>query len=146
MKVLSVFVDESGDFGPYKFHSPYYIITLVFHDQSSDITESIARLNDIFRLSGFPENTVHAGPLIRKEGEYSNLPLQERKSIFNALYNFTRTTDFKYRSIIIEKKQLVEEIDLHLRITKQLSDFLKDKMEKLMSYDRIVIYYDYGQM
>ena len=23
---------------------------------------------------------------------------------------------------------------------------LKDKMEKLMSYDRIVIYYDYGQM
>ena len=146
MKALSIFVDESGDFGPYKYQSPYYIISLVFHDQSTDITDSIAHLNEIIRQSGFPENTVHAGPLIRKEREYSNISLLERKRIFNALYNFARNTDFSYHSIIIEKKQLVEEIDLHLRITKQLSAFLKENMEKLISYDRIVIYYDYGQM
>ncbi len=34
MSELSVFIDESGDFGPYEHHAPYYIITLVFHDQS----------------------------------------------------------------------------------------------------------------
>ena len=31
---LSVFVDESGDFGEYDHHAPYYIISLVFHNQS----------------------------------------------------------------------------------------------------------------
>ena len=40
---LSIFIDESGDFGPYDFRSPYYIITMVFHDQSVDISEPIAK-------------------------------------------------------------------------------------------------------
>ena len=34
---LSVFVDESGDFGEYDYHAPYYIISLVLHNQSNDI-------------------------------------------------------------------------------------------------------------
>ena len=145
MKELSVFIDESGDFGPYEYHSPYYIVTLVFHDQAVDITRNINHLNDKFRQSGLPENPVHAGPLIRREYEYKNLSLLERKRIFNFLYNFARTTDITYKSLIIEKKQLVEEIDLQIQITKQLSAFLKENMEQLLQYDRIVVYYDYGQ-
>ena len=39
MKKLSIFVDESGDFGEYSPHSPYYIITMVLHDQSKDISK-----------------------------------------------------------------------------------------------------------
>ena len=35
---LSIFIDESGDFWPYDFRSPYYIITMVFHDQVVDIS------------------------------------------------------------------------------------------------------------
>ena len=38
-KILSVFIDESGDFGFIKDASKYYLITLVFHDQSIDISE-----------------------------------------------------------------------------------------------------------
>ena len=146
MKELSVFVDESGDFGPYEYHSPYYIVTLVFHDQSVDITKNINHLNDKFHQSGLPENPVHAGPLIRKEGEYSELSLLERKRIFNFLYNFTRTIDIAYRSIVIEKRQLIEEIDLHVQITKQLSAFLKENIENFLQFGRIIVYYDYGQM
>lgn len=37
MRELSVFIDESGDFGDYCFHSPYYIIAMIFHKQSTDI-------------------------------------------------------------------------------------------------------------
>ena len=39
MRKPSIFVDESGDWGEYKHHSPYYIITFVFHDQGVDIAE-----------------------------------------------------------------------------------------------------------
>lgn len=37
LEELSIFIDESGDFGEYDYHSPYYIITMVFHDQQEDI-------------------------------------------------------------------------------------------------------------
>ena len=47
MKELSIFVDESGDFGEYNHHSPYYIITMVFHNQNDDISEDINKFNDI---------------------------------------------------------------------------------------------------
>lgn len=40
-RILSVFVDESGDFGEVKDRSSYYLVTLVFHDQQFDITEGI---------------------------------------------------------------------------------------------------------
>ena len=41
MKELSIFVDESGDFGEYDYHSPYYIISMVLHDQDTDISNDI---------------------------------------------------------------------------------------------------------
>ena len=41
MRELSVFVDESGDFGDYEKHAPYYIITMILHDQSVDISAEI---------------------------------------------------------------------------------------------------------
>jgi len=146
MKELSIFVDESGDFGAYKYHSPFYIVTLVFHDQSEDISYDIDRFNEKIRLAEFPDSPVHTGPLIRNEGVYSNLSLLERKRIFNSLYFFTKNVEIKYRAIIVEKKQLVDEIDLHLRITKQLSAFLKKNIDELLQFERIVVYYDFGQM
>ena len=45
MKELSIFIDESGDFGAYESHSPYYIITMVFHDQSQDVRPAVERLD-----------------------------------------------------------------------------------------------------
>ena len=41
MKELSIFVDESGDFGEYDSRSPFYIISMVMHDQAVDITENL---------------------------------------------------------------------------------------------------------
>lgn len=36
-------MDESGDFGEYEKHAPYYIVSMVFHDQSIDISPNIKR-------------------------------------------------------------------------------------------------------
>ena len=41
---LSIFVDESGDFGTYEPHAPFYLFTLVFHDQSNLIEDQIIHL------------------------------------------------------------------------------------------------------
>lgn len=38
-KILSVFIDESGDFGPYDSHAPFYLVAMVLHNQDINITK-----------------------------------------------------------------------------------------------------------
>ena len=66
MKELSIFVDESGDFGEFDHRAPYYIISLVFHDQSNDI-DDLRNLESEMINIGWPEHCFHAGPIIRSE-------------------------------------------------------------------------------
>ena len=49
-KEISIFVDESGSFSPAgaDLHSPYYILCMVFHDQSDDISSELAQLREAF--------------------------------------------------------------------------------------------------
>ena len=54
MKELSIFVDESGDFGDYAEHSSYYIISLIMHDQKNDIDADIRKLEQRLQNSGSP--------------------------------------------------------------------------------------------
>ena len=42
MAELSIFIDESGDFGA---NSKYYLMTLVFHEQRDPIVEHLATLD-----------------------------------------------------------------------------------------------------
>jgi len=146
MRDLSIFVDESGDFGDYSPHSPYYIVTLVLHDQTVDITKDINRLDRIFRDSEWPVSPIHTGPLIRRERDYKYYSFLERKRIFNTIYNFSRKAEISYHPLIVEKKPSIDEIELIALLTKQLSGFLNSHLSEFSSYDRIVVYYDYGQM
>ena len=146
MRELSVFIDESGDFGAYEPYSPYYIVTLVFHDQSVDISQNLLEMQSRMSQQGVPDYTVHAEPLIRRESEYENLSVIDRKKIFDRLFHFIRILDITYHSIIIEKKNLAEELDLNVKIAKSLSAYLRENMGRFMDFDRVIVYYDYGQL
>jgi len=145
VKILSVFVDESGIYGTYNNHAPYYIVTLVLHDQSVDLANSINKFSNKMSQLGLSEVVIHTGRLIRREEEYRDMLLFERKRIFNVIYNFARTVNVKYHSFMVEKKHVADDVELSDKLTKQLSSFLRQYMEMLIEYDRIVVYYDYGQ-
>lgn len=53
MKELSIFVDESGDFGKYQSHAPYYIITMVLHEQRADISDNLKKLDNALERLGY---------------------------------------------------------------------------------------------
>lgn len=119
MKSLSVFVDESGDFGPLDTKSPFYIVSLVFHNQEIDITNKIEQLNESLEKFNLSKNhAIHTGALIRREGDYTSLNVEERRHIFNRLFNFTRTTNISYKCICINKFELSNRFDLHVKIDK----------------------------
>ena len=77
MKEISIFIDESGDFGEYQTHSPYYIVSLVFHEQKDDISENVKFLNEKLSYHNLHNNCIHTGPIVRKEETYQNMDLKE---------------------------------------------------------------------
>ena len=79
MNESSVFVDESGGFGEYDYHSPYYIIFLMFHNQNNDIQSDLSHFNDELAYINLSNHCVHAGPIIRSEEEYKGMSLHELK-------------------------------------------------------------------
>ena len=68
MRELSIFVDESGDVGKYQPHSPYYIVTLVFHEQENDLTPFLISLNQQLSYLGYEDMAIHTEPLIKVSG------------------------------------------------------------------------------
>ena len=70
--ILSVFIDESGDFGKLNPRSPYYIVAMVLHDQATDITACLDSLEHELAYLGYPHHCLHAGPIIRMEAEFKN--------------------------------------------------------------------------
>ena len=146
MKELSVFCNESGDFGEYDYHSPYYIITLVFHDQDIDITDKLNHLEHELSLLGFQNHCIHTGPIIRREEPYTNLSILERRNILNKLVAFYRNIDISYKCFMIEKKHINDEVESVTKLSKQISSFIKEHYYEMLSYDEVKIYYDNGQV
>lgn len=147
MRELSIFVDESGDFGSYEPHAPLYLFTLVFHEQQDSIRGQVERLEASLRQMGYaPNHCFHVGPIIRREEDYSFLTIQERRSCLNKLVAFAKSVPITYCSFCAEKKRVNDALGLTVALTKLLSDFIRENLSYFLSFDRIVVYYDNGQV
>ncbi len=146
MKELSIFVDESGDFGTYDYHSPYYIIAFVFHDQEKDISKELAILNGKLSVFGFETRAVHTGPIIRMEEEFSSMTFEVRQKIMRALISFYRNVDIQYTAIHVEKKHIDNELEIVSALSRKLSRFISAHLDYFLSFDSVKIYYDNGQI
>lgn len=146
MKELSIFIDESGDFGEYDYRCPYYIIAMVMHDQSYDISTDLEKLERELDYIGYPNHCVHAGPIIRQEQEYRFESMEVRQKIIKKMMTFLRQVDIKCKTVFIEKKHISDEVEAAGKLAKQLSRFLQDNMSLFASYDTVKVYYDNGQI
>lgn len=146
MNELSIFIDESGDFGEYAHHSPCYIIAMVFHDQNEDIMPAILKLNQELSYLNLNNLCIHTGPIIRKEGIYINQSVSERRRIFNKMVAFIRQINIRYKCFLIEKRHFSDVVEATGRLSKQISLFLHKHYEEFLSFDEVKIYYDNGQI
>lgn len=146
MKELSIFIDESGDFGEYDYHSPYYIISMVMHDQGCDITPELIKLENELSNVGYPNHCVHAGPIIRQEAEFRFEDRDVRKKILKKLMSFLRQIDIRCKTVYIEKKHIADEVEAAGKLAKELSRFIRDNLQYFLSFDIVKIYYDNGQV
>lgn len=126
MRELSIFVDESGSDG---LSDRHYLLTVVMHDQSENIANSIAAYEGALRAKGLPDIPFHASPLMNGKDQYSGLDLRTRKMMLGSFRVFFRHMPVKYHTFAYATKQFAS----------------LDNLAELQSYDMVKVYYDNGQ-
>lgn len=145
MKELSIFVDESGDFGLNDIHSPYYIVTMVFHNQDMDLSNMISQLDKSLENLDYKEYAVHTEPLIRREYPYQYFTPNERRAIFTKLYYFAIKSDITYKTFIFHKSDFDNIFKMEARMARDISQFIRDNLEYFQEFENVILYYDNGQ-
>ena len=126
MKELSIFIDESGDFGPFEPHSPFYIITLVFHYQQHDISDQIIHLRNHIVEQGFDSShAIHTAPLIRRESDYKSLDMTSRRKLFRSLFTFVRLCNINYKSFLFKKREFSDHDSMVTRMAREIGGFVR---------------------
>lgn len=144
-KIVSCFIDEAGDFGEFESHSPFYIVSVIVHEQSDSIKHEIDGLENYLSSIGFSHHAIHTAPLIRREGDYTFLNTEIRQKLFNLLFRFSRKCPIQFFTILVRKSECADSDILEAKITKEIKTQLEKKIEYWHSFDKIIIYYDNGQ-
>lgn len=144
-KILSCFIDEAGDFGEYDHHSPYYIVSVILHEQSDSIQQQIDGLENYLSNLGYPNHALHTGPLIRREPPYEELFMEDRKKLFNLLFRFARKLPIHFMTAKVRKAECSNTDELETKLTKAISNEITRNEDYFKSFDKIIIYYDSGQ-
>ena len=146
MKELSIFIDESGDFGEVKERPAYYLVTFVFHDQKEDIRQQVLKLEESVRISGFDLEYIHTGPLIRREEVFANYSIDERRKLLYKMLNFVNACPIQYMTVAVDRKEATDKIELSGKLAKEINTAFREHSDFFMEFDKVIVYYDNGQI
>ena len=59
---------------------------------------------------------------------------------------FIRQVNIQYKSFYIEKKHILNVVEATGKLSKQISQFIRNHYEEFLSFDDVKIYYDNGQV
>ncbi len=144
-KTLSIFIDESGDFGLYDTHCPYYLVTMLFHEQDRSISSRVTALEAALAVQGFENHAIHTGPLIRREFDYKLWSLEKRRHLFRTLFNFIRQVDINYATVLVPKFKDNDRLVFRERLSRKIGELLRNNAAYVASFKRVIVYYDNGQ-
>ena len=68
-----------------------------------------------------------------------------RASLINTMYHFVRKLDIHYMCPFVRRSDNQDSIALYGQLSREISAQLREHMDYLESFDRIIIYYDNGQ-
>lgn len=146
MKELSIFIDESGGFGFNNNNPSYYIATFLFHNQLDDISGNTIKLKDKLNYIESNIKYIHLGPIIHKESIFCNLTMDQRRKYAYIMLNFVNLIPINHFSVVIDKKHLKYKIKLSGKLSEEISRKINEHDKFFNKFDKIIIYYNYGQI
>lgn len=145
MKELSIFIDESGDFGDVKERPAYYLVTFVFHNQDDNIDLQVAKLEESMKNAGFDIEYIHTGPVIRREEIFVKYSIDERRKLLYKMLNFVNACPISYLTVVVDRKEATDKVSLSGKLAKAINSIIRVHQDFFSSFDKIIVYYDNGQ-
>ena len=142
---LSIFVDESGRFQFPERESPYYIVSLVMHEQRILIDGLIAELDRHFAEMRLSNVCFHAGPLIRQKNAFAIMDWSFRNKIFRRMLAFANKLDFQYHCLTVEKRFIDSKEQIVSHLQHDMDIFFDILVGAHPEFSRFKVYYDCGQ-
>lgn len=167
---ISIFIDESGELSAPCRHGSckdaFYVVSLVFHNQSVDLTGLIGKLNqdlNCMGLSGVDEHhALHSYNLIRGESPYQSFSLSDRRRLLNRSVDFAcacAKLGISADVLVLDRREYLADTagvnvnairengreEMRDRIRLWLSDAINHHRSELSKYDTVKVYYDNGQ-
>lgn len=139
---LSIFADESGDRGGL---SKYYLLTLVFHDQSKSILDAVGVYEDSLRERNLPNIPFHSEPLLNGHGDYELLDVATRKKLLISFGAMVRHLPISYKTFAYKRGEVEDPSKLSAKMKRDISGIIFDNLEFFQSFDDVKVYYDNGQ-
>lgn len=152
MSTLSIFVDETGSFKGFDPNAAYYGLTLLFHNQNDSIKPELDKLEETLKHTAYkPGTALHAMPMIRREDDWAEQTIDERRQQFSRLFAFLRRCPVTYQSFVLRQREVLDtnngtnEFKLLKKLTREVSLFIQENLEYFTSFDEVIAYYDNGQ-
>ena len=142
MALLSVFCDEAGQ---QDMSAGNYLLTLVLHDQSFDVSEAISSFDRDIASLGIVNLCFHAAPIIRGNGIFEILSEELRRKIFSRMMGFVRKVDFKYHCLCVDKRYCDTEEKMKEKLERQMHECILGVSSVIDGFSRVKVYYDCGQ-
>ena len=118
----------------------------MFHDQKNEIASNVKRLEDSTKNSGFDFEYIHTGPVIRREDVFSGLSIDERRKLLFKMLNFIVGSPITYEMAVVNRKEAPDKISLSGRLGREISNVIVKYKAFFDGFDRIIVYYDNGQI
>lgn len=145
MNGIEIYIDESGDFGPFDERCPFYIVTMVFHETVDALYAQIQDLEYRLSLLGLEDHCIHSSPAIRGEGVYYGTDTVLRRKMMSNFAGFIRRTNLRYKCFFIEKRPNDTEEAVVKSLRGVFDPFLTANFKRLSAYSQIMVAYDKGQ-
>lgn len=145
MKELSVFIDESGDFGEVRERPAYYLVTFVLHNQDNNIVRQVVKLEEDIKNAGFDVEYIHTGPVIRREEVFARYSIDERRKLLYKMLNFVNACPISYLTVVVDRKEAVDKVSLSGKLAKAINAKISIHQNFFAGFDKIIVYYDNGQ-
>lgn len=142
MREISIFADESGD---KTANSRFFLLTVVFHDQSNPIQPYLDAYRRSLTIAELPDIPYHSEPLMNGHKEYAHLDLSKRKKLLVSFNVLVQRLPIHYRTLSFKSSRLDSESNLAAHIKRGLVELFSENLEYFQTFDKVKIYYDNGQ-
>ena len=139
---LNLHIDETGN---QDLSEGLYLVAVVLHDHSVDITTPIKDYENRLAVAGLADVPFHGKDLLHGHEMFGSMPSGDRKRLLTQFARLVREIPFSYFTLRYDISDTHSRDELESRIRRDLASLVFEHLSFFQAYSTVSVYYDNGQ-